>query len=176
MEESVAPGAAASRSDLSSQGGERRKLLATSWRVRDWPAAWLLILPVLILFGITVVYPLIDTIRLSFFDIKGLAKPKYVGIGNYVRLFTDPAFRNTLVTTAIFTLGTTIITVGLGWFLDMLCAFAPRQTLPFRFMIFAAFAIPEAVAARPYGRASGRGTRAGARRCPLPRRRVRGAR
>ncbi len=52
--------------------------------------------------------PLIDTIRLSFFDIKGLAKPKYVGIGNYLKLFADPAFRNTLSTTLIFTLGTTV--------------------------------------------------------------------
>jgi raffinose/stachyose/melibiose transport system permease protein len=148
MQESVADSAAGSRTGISSQPrGERQSLLATSWRVRDWPAAWLLILPVLILFGITVVYPLIDTIRLSFFDIKGLAKPKYVGIGNYVKLFTDPAFRNTLVTTAIFTLGITTITVGLGWFLAMLCAFAPRQTLGFRFMIFAAFGISEAVAA-----------------------------
>ena len=33
--------------------------------------------------------PLIDTIRLSFFDIKGLAKPKYVDFGNYIKLFAD---------------------------------------------------------------------------------------
>jgi ABC-type sugar transport system permease subunit len=147
MQESVANPAAGSRTGISSQpGGERRKLLAIGWRGRDWPAAWLLILPVLVLFSITVIYPLIDTIRLSFFDIKGLGKPKYVGIGNYVKLFTDPAFRNTLATTAIFTLGTTVISVGLGWFIAMLCAFAPRQTLPFRVMIFAAFGISEAVA------------------------------
>ena len=77
MQESVADHAAGSRTGISSQQrGGQRKLFATSWRVRDWPAAWLLILPVLILFGITVVYPMIDTIRLSFFDIKGLAKPK----------------------------------------------------------------------------------------------------
>lgn len=147
MAESVASDAAGSRSGLTSRpGGERRSLLATGWRVRDWPAAWLLIAPVLILFGIAVIFPLIDTIRLSFFDIKGLAKPKYVGVGNYVKLFTDPAFRNTLVTTAIFTLGTTVVSVSIGWFLAMLCAFAPRQTLPFRVMIFAAFGISEAVA------------------------------
>jgi raffinose/stachyose/melibiose transport system permease protein len=147
MQESVADPVAGSRTGIASHhGGERRKLLAAGWRVRDWPAAWLLILPVLILFGITVVFPLIDTIRLSFFDIKGLGKPKYVGVGNYVKLFTDPAFRNTLVTTGLFTVGTTVISVGLGWFLAMLCAFAPRQTLPFRVMIFAAFGISEAVA------------------------------
>ncbi|HEY9011411.1 MAG TPA: sugar ABC transporter permease [Devosia sp.] len=147
MDESVVPHAAGSHTRGSSRtGGERRTLLAAGWRMRDWPAAWLLIAPVLILFGIAVVFPLIDTIRLSFFDIKGLAKPKYVGLGNYVKLFTDPAFRNTLLTTLVFTLSTTIISVGLGWLLAMLSAFAPRQTLPFRVMIFAAFGISEAVA------------------------------
>ena len=39
-------------------------------------SAWMLLAPVLILFGIAVVFPLIDTIRLSFFDIKGLAPPE----------------------------------------------------------------------------------------------------
>ena len=77
--------------------------------MRDAPAAWLLLIPVLILFGISVIFPLIETIRLSFFDIKGLARPKYVEFGNYIRLFADPAFRNTLVTTLLFTLATTAI-------------------------------------------------------------------
>ena len=147
MQESVAPQAAGSRSGVSSQSrGGRPALLAMGRRIGDWPAAWLLLAPVLILFGIAVVFPLIDTIRLSFFDIKGLSKPKYVGLGNYVKLFTDPAFRNTLVTTLVFTLSTTVVSVGLGWMLAMLSAFAPRQTLPFRVMIFAAFGISEAVA------------------------------
>lgn len=127
--------------------GERRKLRAQGrWRLGDTPAALILLVPVLILFGISVVFPLVDTIRLSFFDIKGLGQPKFVGVGNYVRLFTDPAFRNTLVTTLIFTLSTTAVTVSLGWTLAMLCSFAPRQTAVFRLMIFAAFGISEAVA------------------------------
>lgn len=128
-------------------GGGRRKLAATrGWRLGDTPVAYLLLVPVLVLFGIAVVFPLIETIRLSFFDIKGLGKPKYVEFGNYVRLFADPAFRNTLTTTLIFTLMTTAVSVSVGWVLAMLCSFAPRQTLPFRVMVFAAFGISEAVA------------------------------
>lgn len=147
MQESVAPRTTGTHVSASSRSrGEQSNLLATGRRIRDWPAAWLLIAPVLILFGIAVVFPLIDTVRLSFFDIKGLAKPKFIGVGNYVKLFTDPAFRNTLVTTLVFTLSTTVISVGLGWMLAMVSAFAPRQTLPFRVMIFAAFGISEAVA------------------------------
>jgi multiple sugar transport system permease protein/raffinose/stachyose/melibiose transport system permease protein len=125
---------------------DRRKLaVPRGRRLRDAPAAWLLILPVLVLFGIAVVFPLIETIRLSFFDIKGLAQPKYVGFGNFQKLFTDPDFRQTLSTTLIFTLGTTAIAVSLGWVIAMLCSFAPRQTLPFRVMIFSAFGVSEAV-------------------------------
>lgn len=147
MTDSVAPTAtdeAATRSSTA-VAGRRDPSGYRGWRLRDTPAALLLLVPVLVLFGIAVVFPLIDTIRLSFFDIKGLAKPKYVGLGNYFRLFADPAFRNTLVTTLVFTVGTTVISVTLGWFLAMLSAFAPRQTLPFRVMIFAAFGISEAV-------------------------------
>ena len=118
---------------------DRRRLL------RDTPAALILIAPVIVLFAIAVVYPLAETIRLSFWDIQGLRKPAFIGFGNYAKRFADAAFRHTLLTTLIFTIGTTVISVGIGWVLAMMCAFAPRETLPFRVMIFAAFGISEAV-------------------------------
>jgi raffinose/stachyose/melibiose transport system permease protein len=146
MNQAAASRATAPLGNSSGSADEQRQLLAgRSWRIADWPAAYLLIAPVIVLFGIAVVFPLIDTIRLSFFDIKGLAAPKYAGWGNYLKLFGDPAFRNTLTTTFLFTIATTTISVSLGWLLAMLCAFAPRQTLPFRVMIFAAFGISAAV-------------------------------
>ena len=81
MSMSAADAAARSSQQLPPVGGGRRKPVAVRrWRMGDVPAAWLLIIPVLILFAITVVYPLVETIRLSFFDIKGLGKPKYVGL------------------------------------------------------------------------------------------------
>lgn len=146
MSHGVASGDATPSGSSTKARGDRRKLVAPrGWRLSDTPAAWLLILPVLFFFGVAVVYPLVDTIRLSFFDIRGLSAPKYVGIENYTRLFTDPAFRNTLWTTLVFTVGVTTISVGLGWILAMLCSFAPRQTLPFRVMIFSAFGVSEVV-------------------------------
>lgn len=114
-------------------------------RLGDAQVAWLLLAPVLLLFAIAVIFPLIDTIRLSFFDIRGLASPKYVGLGNYAKLFVDPAFLHTLTNTFLFTIGVTIIAVGFGWFVAMLCSFAPEQTAIFRVMIFSAFGISEAV-------------------------------
>lgn len=131
---------------VSRAAGRRPPAPAGSWRpLKDVPTAYLLLAPVLALFAISVVYPFVETIRLSFFDIKGLAPARYVGLGNYTQLLADPAFRNTLVTTLIFTVVTTAISVSLGWTLAMLCAFSPRRTLVFRVMIFAAFGISEAV-------------------------------
>jgi ABC-type sugar transport system permease subunit len=146
MTRTVAEQAAGVAGVSSPKGSGRLRLPATrGFRLKEAPAAWLLIAPVIVLFGISVVYPLIDTIRLSFFDIKGLAPAKWVGLGNYVMLFSDATFRNTLLTTLIFTLGTTAISVSLGWALAMLCAFAPVHTTPFRGMMFVTFGISEAV-------------------------------
>ncbi len=114
-------------------------------RLRAVPTAYLLIAPVILLFAISVLYPLAETIRLSFFSAKGLNPGKFIGVTNYLKLFVDPAFRETLLTTLVFTLVTTTVSVSLGWAIAMLCSFSPKRTLPFRVMIFAAFGVSEAV-------------------------------
>lgn len=115
------------------------------WTLGDAPAAVLLLAPAMLLFAVATIYPLLETIRISFWDIQGLRKPVFTGFGNYILLFSDAGFRNTLLTTLWFTAGVTIISVGIGWALAMLCALAPRQTLVFRMMFFAAFGISETV-------------------------------
>ncbi len=129
----------------SGSGGRLRPTASGSRPMSEPVAGLILIAPVLLLFAVSVVYPLFDTIRLSFYDIKGLGQPRYIGFGNYLKLFADPAFRNTIWTTVIWTVCTTAISVGIGWLLAMMCSFAPKSTLPFRVMIFAAFGISEAV-------------------------------
>ena len=132
-----------SNSSRALEGG--RKLAPLRRWIADAPAAYLLLLPVLVLFGFAVIYPLIQTIILSFWDIKGLGKPRFYGLGNFVALFQDANFRQAVVTTLLWTVCTTAISVGLGWLIALLCALAPRQTLIPRVMIFAAFGVSEAV-------------------------------
>lgn len=124
-------------------------VLAGRWRdalSSSQPAAAVfLLVPVIILFGLSVIYPLIETFRISLWEIRGLSRPTFVGIDNYVRLFSDPVFLGTLRTTLIYTLSVASISVSIGWGLAMLCAFAPTQTAVFRLMIFATFGISEAV-------------------------------
>ena len=61
-------------------GAGRRKPAVTERRhLGEIPTAYLLLAPVIILFAFAVVYPVIDTIRLSFYDIKGLYPPRLHG-------------------------------------------------------------------------------------------------
>lgn len=113
--------------------------------IADAPAAYLLLLPVLVLFAFAVVYPLVQTIVMSFWDIKGLGKPKFYGWGNYVALAQDANFRQAVTTTLLWTAFTTALSVGAGWIIALLCALAPRETLVPRVLIFAAFGVSEAV-------------------------------
>ena len=126
------------------RGGEQRLTSLRRW-LADAPAAYLLLLPVLVLFGFAVVYPVIQTVVLSFWDIKGLAKPRFYGLGNFVALYHDANFRRAVVTTLLWTVCTTTISVGVGWIIALLCALAPKETLVPRVLIFAAFGVSEAV-------------------------------
>jgi raffinose/stachyose/melibiose transport system permease protein len=137
---------AATRQSSPLADGDRRKLAAARrWWTPDVPAAYLLLAPVLILFAFSVVYPLIQTIWLSFWDIKGLYPPKFAGLGNFVALWNDTTFRRATVTTLLWTCCTTLLSVGAGWGIALLCALAPRATLLPRVLIFAAFGVSEAV-------------------------------
>jgi raffinose/stachyose/melibiose transport system permease protein len=131
---------------VSALGGGRRKLVVAHRRhIRDIPAAYLLLAPVLILFAFAVVYPVVDTIRLSFYDIKGLYPPKFSGLRNFATLYNDANFRQAAVTTLLWTMCTTAFSVTAGWIIALLCSMAPRETLIPRVLIFAAFGVSEAV-------------------------------
>jgi raffinose/stachyose/melibiose transport system permease protein len=62
------------------------------------------LLPALILYVWFLVYPMLDAVRLSFFEWSGFRteEPAWVGLDNYVRLFSDDAvfwtaFRNSVI-------------------------------------------------------------------------------
>ncbi|MEO6015457.1 MAG: sugar ABC transporter permease, partial [Devosia sp.] len=132
---------AALRQNTQAESGANRFSLSRG----EWFAAAVLLAPAMLFFTVTVLYPLVDTIRLSFFDIKGLAPAKWVGLGNYVKLFADPAFRSTIGTTLFFTVAVTVLSVGIGWTLAILCSLAPTQTRIARIMMFISFGISDAV-------------------------------
>jgi len=62
------------------------------------------LLPSLVILTLFVGWPMVSALRLSFTDASGLGGENWVGLANYIRIFTDPRILGTLVTTAYYTL------------------------------------------------------------------------
>lgn len=60
-----------------------------------------LMLPTIVIFGLFMVYPILDSIYLSFLDFSGGAY-SFVGFRNYVELFKDPVFYKSLGNTFLY--------------------------------------------------------------------------
>lgn len=84
-------------------------------RLSDSNVGILLILPGLAAFVTIILYPFIDAILMSFTN-RSLMFPDYdwVQLENYQKVFKDPYFPKTLLTTGIFVLGSTILPYVLG--------------------------------------------------------------
>ncbi|QUS58870.1 carbohydrate ABC transporter permease [Pseudovibrio brasiliensis] len=122
--------------------GLATRLFGGNLRRADW-IAFALLAPTLIFFSIGVLYPLFETIRVSFLDWTGLSQPKPAGFSNYIKLFNDANFWNALRVTLTWTLACTGISVFIGWSVALISGLAPKQTAPFRVAIFAAYGISE---------------------------------
>ena len=86
------------------------------WKKQKW--GYLFIAPQMTLFLIFLVYPVLEGIHLSLYDIKVLDK-EWAGLGNYVKLFQDEVFRKALVNTLAFVFWGTLFTVVAGLFISV---------------------------------------------------------
>ena len=82
------------------------KNIGHSGRLTDNQVGVLLILPGLAVFAAIILYPFVNAILMSFTD-RSLLFPNYnwIQLDNYKKVFGDPYFTKTLVTTALFVLG-----------------------------------------------------------------------
>jgi alpha-glucoside transport system permease protein len=74
-------------------------------------SAWLWIAPAVILLAIFFLYPFIATFVFSF---QNADSSQFVGLRNYVRIFTDPNMLDVLKNNLLWLVLGTILTVGLG--------------------------------------------------------------
>jgi ABC-type sugar transport system permease subunit len=79
---------------------EERK---AGWNWKEVLSGYLFIFPNLLFVLIFFVYPLLDTIKLSFYK-ADLAGQSFVGLQNYSTVFSDPIFWNSLKNTVYFAL------------------------------------------------------------------------
>ncbi len=108
--------------------------------------AYFLIAPTI--FGIAVVnvYPLLDTVRLSFTD-RLLSRPeentRFVGLENYSNILSSPDVWNAFKISLIFT----VASVGFSFLIGLMLALLLNQQLPGRALLRSIFIVPWAVPA-----------------------------
>jgi multiple sugar transport system permease protein len=77
---------------------------------------WIYTLPAVIFVLVMMLFPIIYTVRISFFEwsMSATTPPKWVGLDNYISLFLDSRFWNAVKSTFSFTIGALFIEVVLG--------------------------------------------------------------
>ena len=93
-------------------------------------------LPTLVAFTIGFLVPFIMGIYLSFCKFTTVTDAKFVGIGNYLKIFTDKTFNHALWYTALFTIVSVILINVLAFAVAMLLTKGIRGTNTFRTVFF----------------------------------------
>jgi len=98
-------------------------------RVVATATPYLYLAPMVILVGVFLLYPAADTIWLSFNNWNGIQAAQFVGIANFLKLGTDPAFVTACLNTVYWVVGLMLLQVVLGLALAMLLNASPLGEL-----------------------------------------------
>ena len=90
------------------------------WYQQQKIAPYLFIAPFYILFAVFMGYPLISSLIMSFYEMRGFQSRIFVGFGNFIDLFRDPIFWKSLWNTVYFALGTLILQLPVALLLAIL--------------------------------------------------------
>jgi multiple sugar transport system permease protein len=99
-------------------------------RIIDGRWAYLFILPAYIPFIIFIAYPLVNGVRLSFYD-ASLKGQEFIGLGNFQRLLQDEAFLRGLQNTIFFVLGVVPAALFLALFVAIMVFPLAKQVQSF---------------------------------------------
>lgn len=95
-------------------------------RYKFWEAIrpYVMVAPCIAFLAVFTVYPVIDMIRLSFYDYNLISDKKFIGWNNYIRLFTiNVDFWDAVYNTAVYTVSTVVLLIFFAllfalWFQD----------------------------------------------------------
>jgi multiple sugar transport system permease protein len=95
--------------------------------------------PALIILSLFVAWPMVSAFGLSFTDASGFGEPTFVGLANYVRIFTDPQILRSVANTGLYSVMFTPLAVVVALVLALIVN-SPR--LPFRGFFRSALFLP----------------------------------
>jgi ABC-type sugar transport system permease subunit len=122
------------------KGGPARGGLLGTIRRKRWHYAYLFILPILAVFGVFRIYPSVQTLVYSFFDINLVAKTlKPVGLRNFLLLAQDASFLKAIENTAVFAVSIVAASTIIGLVLASLFTSKMRGAGVFKAVYFAPF-------------------------------------
>jgi multiple sugar transport system permease protein len=97
-------------------------------RIIDNPTPWLL--PTLTVLGLFQLYPLVEAVRLSLTnEVLTTTGTEFVGLENYVDLFTSIGFRQMVVVTAVFAVSSIVLHTMAGLVLALAIDYGVRRGL-----------------------------------------------
>ncbi len=115
--------------------------LAMWWRKHDRKIApYLFVSPFFILFLVFSVYPVLYSFYLSFFKATGLGSRTFIGLGNYLDLFTDRRFIKSVINTTYYAAGSVFILSPLALLVAL--AFDSRVTDRLRNLYRVSYFVP----------------------------------
>jgi raffinose/stachyose/melibiose transport system permease protein len=86
---------------------------------RPW-TAYLYILPSFLIYAFFILWPIVDTLRLSFYEWDGFSAPVFTGLNNYVGLLKDEVFHISLRNNLLFMVFYTLFPIAFALFLTAL--------------------------------------------------------
>ncbi len=89
-------------------------------RRREAFVGYLFILPTYVGFLIFILYPLVESMRISFQEFSLLRGSTYIGLENYAQMFADGRLRIAYINTIIFTLFAVFFNAGIGLLLAVM--------------------------------------------------------
>lgn len=106
-------------------------------QTRQTRTAYLLIAPALLLFVGFTAYPFFWSAQISLASWDGLnAVKKFVGLQNYIQLFQDAEFRQSISVTTIYTVSVTLISTVLGFVIALMLQRRKRSSAIYRTIFF----------------------------------------
>jgi raffinose/stachyose/melibiose transport system permease protein len=157
-------------SDASRQAPAEREATTTATRARDVPGraargrrttgrapgeprnvAYLYLLPGLAAYLIFTFFPLLQTVRLSFYDWDGLTPKKWIGLANYRELFQTPEIRSAFYHSVELILFYAVFSIVIGLFITaLLTRFRVHGFMFFRTVLFLPQTIATVVVAQAF--------------------------
>jgi multiple sugar transport system permease protein len=109
-------------------------------RHREALAGYLFILPTFLGYSVFVIGPILGAIWISLTSYDMLSPARFIGLDNYVRLFSDPRLRTVYGNTIFFTVFAVSLNVCVGLFLAVLVN--RKMPGPLRYLLRTAYFFP----------------------------------